>query len=114
MNKDILEMAIKLRHQLHQHPESSMEGKWTKDTLISFLREHTNLEIRDRGRWFYAAYRKGKDHQNVAFRADFDAIRMDEGIRGLRILSGKNQRSPFFHRQWRGSSGDSYREVRFS
>lgn len=81
MNKDVLNKGIELRRQLHQHPEPSMEENRTKNTLLSFLREHTNLEIRDRGRWFYAVYRKGKKHQNIAFRADFDAIPMEEGIR---------------------------------
>ncbi len=51
MNKDVLDKAIELRRQLHQHPEPSMEENRTKNTLLSFLREHTNLEIRDRGRW---------------------------------------------------------------
>ena len=80
MNKKNLQKVIELRHLLHQHPELSMEEKWTKKTLITFLKEHTNLVIQDRGQWFYAAYQKGKDYKNIAFRADFDAIKVEEGI----------------------------------
>ncbi len=80
MNKINLQKAIELRHLLHQHPELSMEEKRTKKTLMEFLKKHTNLEVRDRGRWFYAVYRKGKGVKNIAFRADFDAIKVEEGI----------------------------------
>ena len=78
MKKENLEKAIKLRHELHEHPELSNQEIWTKNHLIEFLREHTGLEIVDRGRWFYAVYRSETGNRNIAFRADFDAIAMDE------------------------------------
>ena len=78
MKKENLEKAIKLRHELHEHPELSNQEIWTKNHLIEFLREHTGLEIVDRGRWFYAVYRSEKGNRNIAFRADFDAIAMEE------------------------------------
>ena len=80
MDKEVLRKAIELRRHLHQHPEPSMEEEWTKKTIIAFLKKHTKLEIQDRGRWFYAVYRKGTGYGNLAFRGDFDAIRMNEGI----------------------------------
>ena len=80
MKRDSLKKAIELRHRLHEHPEASMEEIWTKAYLIRFLKEHTDLEIVDHGRWFYAAYRKDNEKKNIAFRADFDAVRMDESI----------------------------------
>ena len=92
MKKENLEKAIKLRHELHEHPELSNQEIWTKNHLIEFLRDNTGLEIVDRGRWFYAVYRsetgnrkqetgnrkQETGNRNIAFRADFDAIAMEE------------------------------------
>jgi amidohydrolase len=80
MDKKNLELAIKLRHELHRHPELSNHETWTKKYLIDFLKTHTKLEIVDRGLWFYAVYRAGEGKKNMAFRADFDAIPMEESI----------------------------------
>ena len=67
-------MAVELRHQLHQHPELSMQETWTKAHLMDFLRRHTSLKLVDKGRWFYAVYWVGEDRDSVAFRADMDAV----------------------------------------
>lgn len=47
---------------------------------MDFLRKHTSLELMDQGRWFYALYRSGADRRNIAFRAEFDALPIDETI----------------------------------
>lgn len=75
-----LELAKKLRHELHQHPELSNEEVWTKQHLINFIKANTKLEVIDKGTWFYAAYRVGEGKKNLAFRADYDALPMDEVI----------------------------------
>jgi amidohydrolase len=80
VDKDILDRVVKLRHELHQHPELACRETWTKRHLIDFLKQDTALEIVDRGRWFYAVYRAGPDKPNIAFRADFDALPIDETI----------------------------------
>jgi amidohydrolase len=80
MDKDILERAVTLRHELHAHPELSCQETWTKQHLMDFLKRNTALEVVDRGRWFYALHSAGKDRPNIAFRADFDALPMDETI----------------------------------
>ncbi|HLO11700.1 MAG TPA: M20/M25/M40 family metallo-hydrolase, partial [Pseudoneobacillus sp.] len=74
------ELAKKLRHELHQHPELSNEEVWTKQHLMNFLEANTKLDLVDKGNWFYAIYRAGTDKPNIAFRADFDALPMDEFI----------------------------------
>ncbi|CAM5209348.1 N-acetyldiaminopimelate deacetylase [Lysinibacillus sphaericus] len=51
-----------------------------KEHLINFLKTYTNLEIVDKGNWFYAIYYAQSATQNIAFRADFDALPMDEVI----------------------------------
>ncbi|MCP8968289.1 M20 metallopeptidase family protein [Ectobacillus ponti] len=78
MNKNNLELAVRLRHELHAHPELSNYEIWTKQRLMDFLKEHTHLELVDRGRWFYAVYRSVIGRRNIAFRADFDALPMEE------------------------------------
>ncbi len=68
-----------LRQQLHQIPERSMQEKQTKATLMEFLRTETDLEIVDRGSWFYA-WKQGKNKTSrgaIAIRADMDAVSLD-------------------------------------
>lgn len=96
MNSDILDKAVRLRHQLHTHPELSGEEKETKAALMAYLRENTGLEVEDRGLWFYAVYTPDRNipagadgpvpgrgasspaRGPIAFRADFDAIKVLE------------------------------------
>ncbi|MFC4803288.1 M20 family metallopeptidase [Neobacillus sp. GCM10023253] len=80
MESKNLELAIQLRHDLHQHPELSNQEFWTKQYLIDFLKKYTQLEIVDRGSWFYAIYHSKIGRRNIAFRADFDALPIEETI----------------------------------
>lgn len=76
---EILGKIVALRHRLHQHPELSGQETWTKQELIRFLRTETNLKIVDRGKWFYVHYRPKKEGTpSIAFRADFDALAINE------------------------------------
>lgn len=77
MNQSNLTLATELRHQLHAHPELSGKEIWTKARLMEFLKEHTHLELVDRGDWFYALCR-GRGEGKIAFRADFDALPIQE------------------------------------
>lgn len=79
MYPDIQALAVELRHELHAHPELSNHEIETKGRLMAFLRAHsTRLELADRGRWFYALYRAGGDRPSIAFRADLDAIPVED------------------------------------
>ncbi len=78
MKQENYRLIEALRHELHEHPELSNHETWTKTRLIDFLREHTELEIHDEGKWFWAAYRVGEGKPNIAFRADFDALPIEE------------------------------------
>lgn len=80
MKTENYELAKMLRRELHQHPELSNEEVWTKKHLMDFLKANTRLELVDKENWFYAIYRAGTDKPNIAFRADFDALPMDEYI----------------------------------
>ena len=72
MHQTTYELALALRHELHQHPELSCEEQGTKARLMAFLKAHTKLEIVDRGAWFYAVHRGRPEGKKLAFRADMD------------------------------------------
>jgi len=81
MNEKNFELARQLRHELHIHPELSMEETWTKQHLMDFMKEHTaKWEVVDRGRWFYAVYLGKNPKKKIAFRGDFDALPVEDDI----------------------------------
>lgn len=92
MDRRTLDLAIALRRELHAHPELSNEEVHTKARLLAFLRQHTTrLHVKDCGTYFYAVYRRPPptvaasvgdcgEPEVLLFRADFDALPMDEGI----------------------------------
>lgn len=79
MNNDSLQKIISLRHELHKYPELSGNEANTKRRLINFIANNTRLAVVDCGKWFYASrYIEGT--QAIAFRADMDALPIDEGL----------------------------------
>ncbi len=73
-------IIVNLRHQLHRHAEPSNCEFKTKAILIDFLKTHTHFEIVDQGAWFYAYYHYDENCPSIAFRADFDALKMPETL----------------------------------
>ena len=73
-----LQQAKALRQILHNMPEASGYEEKTKKTLMDFLRENSDLELVDCGRWFYAAHRENAE-EGLAFRADMDAVTGADG-----------------------------------
>lgn len=82
MEKENLELAVKLRHELHAHPELSCQEEWTKEHIKEFLTLHApNLTVKDKGTYLVARYDSSNpDARTIAFRADYDALPMEEGI----------------------------------
>lgn len=80
MDKNNLQKTIELRHELHRHPELAGKEVWTKNHLMEFLKANTDLEIVDRGLWFYALYNYKNGAKNLAFVEDFDGLAIDETI----------------------------------
>lgn len=79
MDKSDFEKIVTLRHELHAHPELSMQETWTKAHLMEFITSNTGLEVTDCGHWFYAVYiSKNPSAKKLAFRADFDALPIAE------------------------------------
>ena len=80
MKSENLEKIITLRHELHCHPELSQRETNTIRMLKDFLHEHTSFAIIDHDGWFYAL-KQGASHQApIAFRADMDALPIEEGL----------------------------------
>lgn len=80
MEQSVREILIELRHDLHRHPELSMEECWTQQRLMAFLRENTSLEVVPMGKWFYAHYTSGSQLPAIAFRAELDALPVRDEI----------------------------------
>ena len=79
MNKENLNKVIELRHQLHRIPELSMQEEKTMHLIRHFIEENTELEIIPCDGWFYAV-KTGQAHSvSTAFRADMDALPIEEG-----------------------------------
>lgn len=88
IDKELMIKIYDLRRRLHSIPEASMHEMRTKAMLMSFLRENTDLEIVDRGAWFYAVLKSSYDRIGdeertpIAFRADMDAVCGQDGKPG--------------------------------
>ena len=93
MRQENLRRITELRHELHREPELSMREVGTGEKLRKFLRENTSFEVVERDGWFYAvrygaasgdgaAPEAGAEPSagSIAFRADMDALPMEEGI----------------------------------
>ena len=81
MNEADLRKITALRHDLHRLPELSGRERGTMERLKAFLRANTSLTVTDRDGWFYAAREvPSPSAAPIAFRADMDALPMDEGL----------------------------------
>ncbi len=79
MNKENLIKIKNLRHELHSCPELSMNERETKRRLMNFIEENTRLAVVDCGKYFYVS-RYVEGTKGIAFRADMDALPIDETI----------------------------------
>lgn len=73
MKNENFEAAKALRHELHAHPELSLNENWTRERLKAFLK-NTALEVTDKGAWLYAYIKGTGKKAPIAFRADIDAV----------------------------------------
>ncbi len=79
----LLDKITALRHELHKIPEASMKEHKTKQKIMSFIAENTQLDIVDCVFWFYVV-KKADEHKKgaIAFRADMDAVCGKDGLYG--------------------------------
>ncbi|MDU1412736.1 MAG: amidohydrolase [Clostridium sp.] len=74
----ILQSCLELRHRLHKNPELSNNEVETMKIIKEFIRSNSNMKIIEKSGYFYAMSFKGKEYENVAFRADMDALPIEE------------------------------------
>ena len=68
------EQAAFLQKVLHNLPEASGCEYKTKAVLMEFLSGFPDLQIVDKGKWFYAVHAEGSCVPSIAFRAEMDAM----------------------------------------
>lgn len=83
MEQRIIDAVQALRAQLHDLAEPAGQEQKTKAHLIRFLKRHTTLDIDDQGAWFCAVHQEPGARETVAFRADMDALPIDDGAAHL-------------------------------
>lgn len=74
LNERQLQTIIALRQRLHGCPERSGQETRTMAIIRRFLEENTSLEVRDMGGWLLATHREGDGLPEIGFRADMDAL----------------------------------------
>ncbi|MBE6010480.1 MAG: amidohydrolase [Lachnospiraceae bacterium] len=81
MEKTNLEKTITLRHELHKYPELSLHEEKTLGRIREFLLQNTSLEVVDRDGWLFAVKRAyDPEAEQIAFRADMDALPIEEAV----------------------------------
>lgn len=86
MANAVMEKCIALRKRLHLIPEVSGQEVRTRETILAFLKENTDLEIHEEGLWLWAVHREAGAQTSIALRADFDAVPVSGG--GAQHLCG--------------------------
>ena len=80
MRKENLKKITELRHELHREPELSMGEKRTMARLVAFLQDNTDLEVVQKDGWLYAVKAGRPGGRRIAFRADMDALPIQETL----------------------------------
>ena len=74
----VQEYVVAFRHELHEHPELSMEEVWTTDRIVKELESMGLTVHRFEPTGAMTDIKGGKPGKTVALRADIDALPVDE------------------------------------
>ncbi|MBR0462045.1 MAG: M20/M25/M40 family metallo-hydrolase [Erysipelotrichaceae bacterium] len=66
-----------LFHKLHNNPECSGKELKTRELIKDFMNKNTSMEYRELPGGFYYVYKSLKGYKNIAIRADYDAVTVD-------------------------------------
>ncbi len=80
MNKKHLEKIIEVRHTLHRKAELAMRERETVKVIKQFLTENTFLSVTEKDGWLFAVKQGRKKEKRIGFRADMDALPIQETI----------------------------------
>ncbi len=73
--------TIEFRHTLHQNAELSLHEEKTKALITEKLSALKNIKVKNKGNWIFASYKsENPTGKPIAFRADFDALPIEETI----------------------------------
>lgn len=75
----VLNEEKKVRKLLHEVPELSGCEVKTKRIITSYLNNLHSIRVIYKGEWFYALYKAQNPSGRIAFRADMDAVRGEDG-----------------------------------
>ena len=102
-----IQKAIDLQRKLHRIPEASGCERETKKTLIGFLNAESDLEIIDRGKWFYA---DGKPFHGCGHDGHSSVMAaLAASVKGKKL--GKNLFFLFQHAEETGAGGAECCEI---
>ena len=76
----VLNEEKKIRKLLHEVPELSGCEVKTKRIITSYLNNLHSIRVIYKGDWFYALYKSPNSSGRIAFRADMDAVRGEDGL----------------------------------
>ncbi len=78
---EFINETIEFRHVLHQNAELSLHEDKTKALIVEKLENFKNINVKNMGNWIFASYKSKNPTGNpIAFRADFDALPIEETI----------------------------------
>ena len=80
MNKKHLEKIIEVRHTLHRKAELAMRERETVKVIKQFLTENTFLSVTEKDGWLFVVKQGRKKEKRIGFRADMDALPIQETI----------------------------------
>ncbi len=79
LNTNQLRQIVDLRRRLHACPERSGRETKTMAAIRGFLEENTSLRVEDMGGWLLATHWEADGLPEMGFRAEMDALPVDEG-----------------------------------
>lgn len=80
MRKEVIDKIKNVRKELHNNPEHSGCEEITKKIIKDFLHDNTELYVRDYNDGIIAMYESKQANDMIAFRADFDAVSLPDGL----------------------------------
>lgn len=76
---EMIDIIKNVRRKLHNNPEASGCEEKTKNIIVQFLADNTDLDVKEYKGGIIAFYDSGDAEKTIAFRADMDAVALPDG-----------------------------------